>query len=122
MEDGVTGFVVESVEEAVWAVGRVSSLSRLACRSVFEERYDAVRMARDYVEVYRRLAHAGPELVRPTPRVTGSLSLPTDHGPDRHKPFRSHVPLLGALPAAPSHDLEADGTDAGTDQVLTGPR
>jgi hypothetical protein len=122
IEDDVTGFVVDSVEEAVWVVGRVASLSRHACRTVFEERYDAACMARDYVEVYQRLAHSGPESVRPTPHVTGSLSLPTGHGPDRHKPFRSHVPLLGALPAAHLHGLEADGTDAGTVPVLIGAR
>jgi glycosyltransferase involved in cell wall biosynthesis len=122
MEDDVTGFVVDSVEEAVWAVGRVASLSRHACRRVFEERYDAGRIARDYLEVYRRLAHAGLELVRPAPHVTGPLSLPTGHGPYRHRPFRSHVPLLGALSTVNSYDLEADGTHAGTVQVLTGQR
>jgi glycosyltransferase involved in cell wall biosynthesis len=63
MEDGVTGFVVESVPEAVRAVGRVRALSRYACRRVFEERFDAARMARNYVEVYRRLADAGPDHV-----------------------------------------------------------
>jgi glycosyltransferase involved in cell wall biosynthesis len=57
--DGVTGFVVESIGEAVQAVGRVSNLSRRDCRQMFEERFDAARMAREYVEVYRRLAHAG---------------------------------------------------------------
>ena len=122
IEDGVTGFVVDSVEEAVQAVGRVASLSRHACRSVFEERYDAARMARDYLEVYRRLVHAGPELVRPAPHATGPLSLPAGHSPDRRKPCRSHVPLLGALPGVNSHALEADGTDAGTVRVLTGKR
>jgi glycosyltransferase involved in cell wall biosynthesis len=55
--EGVTGYIVDSVEEAVRAVGRVSSLSRRDCRKVFEERFEAARMARDYVEVYQRLAH-----------------------------------------------------------------
>jgi glycosyltransferase involved in cell wall biosynthesis len=55
IEDGVTGFVVDSVEEAVQAAGRISSLSRQACRQAFEERFDAARMARDYLEVYWRL-------------------------------------------------------------------
>jgi glycosyltransferase involved in cell wall biosynthesis len=64
--DGVTGFVVESVGEAARAVGRISSLSRRRCRQAFEERFDAARMARDYMEVYRRLAQAGPELAKPT--------------------------------------------------------
>jgi glycosyltransferase involved in cell wall biosynthesis len=63
--DGVTGFIVESIGEAVQAVGRVSNLSRRVCRQVFEERFDAVRMARDYVEVYRRLAHAGVKRATP---------------------------------------------------------
>jgi glycosyltransferase involved in cell wall biosynthesis len=55
MVDGVTGFVVDGVDEAVEAVGRVAQLSRRACREVFEDRFDAGRMARDYCEVYRRL-------------------------------------------------------------------
>jgi glycosyltransferase involved in cell wall biosynthesis len=59
IDDGVTGFVVADEDEAVRAVGRVGGLSRRECRRVFEERYDAARMARDYVEVYRRLAR-GP--------------------------------------------------------------
>jgi glycosyltransferase involved in cell wall biosynthesis len=61
IEDGTTGFVVESVKEAVNAVERVSGLSRQTCRRVFEYRFDAGRMSREYVEVYRRLAHAGPK-------------------------------------------------------------
>jgi glycosyltransferase involved in cell wall biosynthesis len=97
IEDGATGFVVDSVEEAAQAVGRVASLSRHTCRRVFEERFDAARMAQDHVEVYRRLVYAGSELVdlclTPLSRcrswrdttVSGKLS-------------RSYVPLLGALP------------------------
>ena len=55
--DGVTGFVVDSIEQAGQAIDGVASLSRRACRQVFEERFDATRMARSYVEVYRRLVH-----------------------------------------------------------------
>jgi glycosyltransferase involved in cell wall biosynthesis len=56
MADGVTGFVVEGVDEAVQAVGRAGGLDRAACRRVFEERFSARRMALDYLAVYRRLA------------------------------------------------------------------
>jgi glycosyltransferase involved in cell wall biosynthesis len=63
--DGVTGFVVESIGEAVQAVGRVSNLSRRGCREAFEKRFDAARMARDYVEVYRRLSHVGSRRATP---------------------------------------------------------
>ena len=55
IDHGRTGFIVESVEEAVKAVGRVGDLSRHACRQSFEDRFDAACMARKYVEVYRRL-------------------------------------------------------------------
>jgi glycosyltransferase involved in cell wall biosynthesis len=64
--DGVTGYVVNSIEEAVRAIERSGDLSRRACRQTFEDRFDAARMARDYVEVYRRLVHAGCERVEPT--------------------------------------------------------
>lgn len=55
MDDGLTGFVVESVDEAVAAVGRVAALSRHACRQVFERRFSVRRQADDYLKVYRRL-------------------------------------------------------------------
>jgi glycosyltransferase involved in cell wall biosynthesis len=62
--DGVTGFVVDSVDEAVQAVERVSGIRRRACRQVFEERFNVARMAQDYVEVYRRLEYARTEPAR----------------------------------------------------------
>jgi glycosyltransferase involved in cell wall biosynthesis len=55
VDDGVTGYVVETIEDAVSAVGRVGGLDRAVCRRVFEERFGAGRMTKDYVEVYRRL-------------------------------------------------------------------
>lgn len=55
LSDGVTGFVVDSVDEAVRAVGEVGHLSREACRRDFEERFDARRMTHDYVQVYSQL-------------------------------------------------------------------
>ncbi len=55
LEDGVTGWIVEGIEEAVQAVGRVPALSRARCRQVFEERFSASRMAHDYLQIYKRL-------------------------------------------------------------------
>jgi glycosyltransferase involved in cell wall biosynthesis len=55
MEHGRTGFVVQELDDAVEAVRRVPQLSRARCREVFEERFTAERMARDYVAVYERL-------------------------------------------------------------------
>ncbi len=55
IEEGVSGFIVKDVREAVKAVKKVSSLSRKRCRAVFEKRFTASRMARDYVQVYKNL-------------------------------------------------------------------
>ncbi len=49
------GFVVDSIEDAVRAVGKVAHLSRPACRRAFERRFDVTRMARNYVQVYSGL-------------------------------------------------------------------
>ena len=55
LEHGLTGFMVESVEAAVEAVGRLRSFDRQRCRERFEQRFTARRMAEDYLQVYRRL-------------------------------------------------------------------
>ncbi len=55
IEPGRNGYVVESLEEAEKAVEALSSLSRKECRRVFEERFTAERMARDYVKLYQIL-------------------------------------------------------------------
>ncbi len=67
VQDKVSGFIVNNVEEAVSAVGRVSSLDRLACRKDFELRFSSTRMARDYVALYEKLVRAVPTLVRTSP-------------------------------------------------------
>jgi len=56
MENGVTGFVVNEIEEAVDAVHRVRDLSRARCREIFDKRFTASRMASDYVNAYSGLA------------------------------------------------------------------
>jgi glycosyltransferase involved in cell wall biosynthesis len=68
MSDPRSGFICDSLEEAVEAVARLPSLARRGCRQVFEERFSARRMARDYVEVYRGLAAGGSDAkARATP-------------------------------------------------------
>jgi glycosyltransferase involved in cell wall biosynthesis len=56
IEEGVTGFIVDSLEDAVAATRRVGTLSRRQCRQVFGRRFSAGRMAADYEQVYERLA------------------------------------------------------------------
>jgi glycosyltransferase involved in cell wall biosynthesis len=56
IEDGVTGFIVENVGDAVKALEeRIPTLSRKQCRKVFEEKFSATRMAEDYIKVYQQL-------------------------------------------------------------------
>ncbi len=55
IEDGLTGWIVDGLEDAVQAVERVSTQSRTRCRRVFEERFSACRMAQDYLRIYQRL-------------------------------------------------------------------
>jgi glycosyltransferase involved in cell wall biosynthesis len=55
IEDGKTGFIVESIEEAVSALDKVESLDRNVCRKRFEERFTAKRMAEEYIRVYQKL-------------------------------------------------------------------
>jgi glycosyltransferase involved in cell wall biosynthesis len=54
VDEGVTGFIVDDIDGAVRAAKRVGEIDRLVCRRVFEERFDASRMARQYVEIYNR--------------------------------------------------------------------
>ncbi|HET6725574.1 MAG TPA: glycosyltransferase family 4 protein [Gammaproteobacteria bacterium] len=56
LEDGVTGFIVDSPEEVVDAAARVTQISRRACRDVFERRFTVRRMADDYLALYRQIA------------------------------------------------------------------
>jgi len=59
VDPAVTGFVVDSIEEAVSAVGLIGNLDRRRIRKVFDQRFTAERMARDYVAIYRRLLEGG---------------------------------------------------------------
>lgn len=58
IDNGVTGVIVETMDEAVAAVKEVSHLDRRQCRRVFEERFSVERMADDYETIYRRVISA----------------------------------------------------------------
>jgi glycosyltransferase involved in cell wall biosynthesis len=56
--DGVTGFVCDSFEEFVAALGRVGEIDPHACRRHVEERFTVARMVADYEAVYERVLAA----------------------------------------------------------------
>lgn len=55
VEQGVSGYLVEDEDAAVAAVAKCYDHDRSACRQRFDQRFTVARMARDYVDVYRRL-------------------------------------------------------------------
>ena len=55
VRDGVSGFIVGDIDEAVDATERAMRLSRRRVRQDFERRFDVGRMARAYLDVYAGL-------------------------------------------------------------------
>jgi glycosyltransferase involved in cell wall biosynthesis len=63
VEDGETGFVVETIEEMGAALERVGEISPKACRARVERDFSASRMAQEYEELYKRVLSAGSRAV-----------------------------------------------------------
>jgi glycosyltransferase involved in cell wall biosynthesis len=55
IDEGLTGFIVNSQEEALKAIENLALVNRKKCRQIFDTRFSAQRMAKDYIEVYQRL-------------------------------------------------------------------
>lgn len=53
--DGISGRIVDSIEEATEAVRQAASMDRSKVRAEFEKRFTAAHMARAYVSAYRSL-------------------------------------------------------------------
>jgi glycosyltransferase involved in cell wall biosynthesis len=61
---GLTGFIVETVEEAVKAVPRLASIDRGAVRAVFERYFSVEVMAANYEAAYARVLGGGSDVRR----------------------------------------------------------
>ena len=91
VEDGVTGFVCETVAQMAAAVGRIGEIDRAACRERVERLFSPAAMADGYERAYARvLAGIAP---RPTARIV-SWSAPTERA--------LTPPMLRALAAQPN--------------------
>jgi glycosyltransferase involved in cell wall biosynthesis len=55
IDQGVTGAIVDTMEEAVRMLPQVLALDRRAVRRRFEQRFSSARMAKHYVALYRSL-------------------------------------------------------------------
>jgi glycosyltransferase involved in cell wall biosynthesis len=81
IEDGLSGFIVDNIDDAIEAVHKVGTLSRVECRRQFDKRFTAERMAGQYLNAYSRLiaqrslgtedsAASSQEFERPTALVS----------------------------------------------------
>lgn len=59
IEDGVTGFLVDSPEEMAAAIRKAHTISPAACRAAAERRFSIDRMVQDYFHLYRTLIRTG---------------------------------------------------------------
>jgi glycosyltransferase involved in cell wall biosynthesis len=73
IEDGLTGRIASTMDEAVRAVPQVLALDRKAIRRRFEERFSSIRMTKDYLRLYRSTIRKTPRRDTDVPAVaTGS--------------------------------------------------
>ncbi len=75
IDEGLSGYIVDTEEEAVSVLKQTVRLDRRSVRRRFEERFSASRMAADYVSVYEKVLER--QLVLPTqPHVVNGLVRP----------------------------------------------
>jgi glycosyltransferase involved in cell wall biosynthesis len=73
INDGVTGFVRNTEDELVHALGRLQSLDRAQCRQEAERRFSPTAMARAYERVYERLVgHRAERMVFDLRRIAAA--------------------------------------------------
>ena len=60
IDDGVTGFIVRSIDEAVAAVRRIDRLDRGVVRATFERRFSALAMSKNYLRLYAEVSRSAP--------------------------------------------------------------
>jgi glycosyltransferase involved in cell wall biosynthesis len=91
IKDGVSGVVVESMDEAVAAVERVKTMERAVVRRHFEGNFTATCMANKYLAAYESLLAEGDDAIRlPSASLTpGLIDLNGS----------AHALAAGALPA-----------------------
>lgn len=74
IDDQVTGFIVEGIDSSLEALDKIPHFNRQRCRNVFEQRFSARRMARDYLAIYQRLIETkGRTRPRPVARLHSNL-------------------------------------------------
>jgi len=55
IESGKNGFIVEDVQGAVEALGKIPQIDRQCCRDTVEKKFSVERMVDDYIKVYQQI-------------------------------------------------------------------
>ncbi len=55
ISDGVNGFIVNDVAEAVEAIGKIKTVSRKSCRDFVESRFSRDQMVENYLKIYSQI-------------------------------------------------------------------
>ena len=101
VDDGLTGHIVDSIDEAIVTLPRVMALDRRAVRRRFEERFTATRMAKDYLRVYKSLP-AGANVKLVPSQAEPSRAEPSRAEPSRAEPSRAEPSRAEPSRAEPS--------------------
>ena len=88
IEDGVTGFICDNLNEMVAAIDRLPLIQRQQCRDSFEARFTVQRMVEDYLALYERMAATARPRTHSNGRASGlvpgrqitATELVTPHG------------------------------------------
>lgn len=105
IEDNVTGRIVSSIDEAMLALPEVIALDRRTVRQHFEERFSATRMAKDYVNVYRKLLKQSTLADAPSLAPPLSLTNHTFFGDSAQKEGVAGAPTADQLERPPRDAL-----------------
>lgn len=87
VDHGTTGFVCRDEDEMVRAVARIERIDRGTCRTAFEDRFSAARMATEYLDLYEEVLGARPATSVPPRHPPGSI-------PPRRPPRHSNPGLV----------------------------
>lgn len=63
VDDGISGVIVDNIDDAIAALPRVLELDHRKVRRRFEQRFSATRMAQEYVSLYRLMIRKAPAIV-----------------------------------------------------------
>jgi glycosyltransferase involved in cell wall biosynthesis len=95
IDHGVSGYLVENVDQAVAAVSQIHAFDRAGARAAFDRRFTIERVTRDYLSIYRSLIEART----PAPgRWRSTLAV----APSLHAPRGTRAPILNGRPKVPA--------------------